>query len=260
MDPLWGTPTSSIDWCESNYVVHRSVAEFWNTISNVGLILAGCIGAYLKLKEKLEFRFVILDFYILSIGLGSAMFHATLLFHSQLADELPMVWEILHWTYVIREMYNTANSASGKLAKRLIIFGVAWTFVSPIIHRQHPVLFQLLFGCLQFFCLYSVTRMYKKCENVMSRRLYWAYLISGLVAFAFWLVDQSACSMLQGTFSGYSWWRYLGSLHGYWHLLMAVHAYSGSLFSATIRLETLRCYPTFKWLWGVVPYVTKNKL
>jgi len=35
----WGHPTASIDWCEENYVVSYYIAEFWNTISNLAMIV-----------------------------------------------------------------------------------------------------------------------------------------------------------------------------------------------------------------------------
>ena len=37
----WGPVTSSIDWCEENYVQSYYIAEFWNTITNAGFIALG---------------------------------------------------------------------------------------------------------------------------------------------------------------------------------------------------------------------------
>ena len=40
----WGLPTSTIDWCEQNYAVTPYVAEFFNTVSSLAMVLAGVLG------------------------------------------------------------------------------------------------------------------------------------------------------------------------------------------------------------------------
>ena len=46
MDPsgFWGVPTASIDWCEQNYAITPFVAEFWNTLSSLAMVIAGVVG------------------------------------------------------------------------------------------------------------------------------------------------------------------------------------------------------------------------
>jgi len=41
---FWGPPTSSIDWCETNYAQSRFVAEWFNTTSSLALVAAGLLG------------------------------------------------------------------------------------------------------------------------------------------------------------------------------------------------------------------------
>jgi hypothetical protein len=42
----WGKPTALLDWCEENYIVHWAVAEFWNTISNGGMVFLSMFGIF----------------------------------------------------------------------------------------------------------------------------------------------------------------------------------------------------------------------
>ncbi len=89
---FWGPPTSTVDWCEANYVVSHYVAEFWNTVSNIGLLVLGIYGVRMCLREGLAVRVDLLLLFglIAVVGLGSAAFHATLLKTSQQLDETPM--------------------------------------------------------------------------------------------------------------------------------------------------------------------------
>ena len=51
----WGEPTSTLDWCEKNYVVSYYVAEAWNTITNLSMIIPpiyGFISAYIQGIER----------------------------------------------------------------------------------------------------------------------------------------------------------------------------------------------------------------
>ncbi|KAI8364157.1 ceramidase-domain-containing protein [Radiomyces spectabilis] len=40
----WGPITSSVDWCEKNYTHWYYVAEWWNTLSSLAMIVLGLLG------------------------------------------------------------------------------------------------------------------------------------------------------------------------------------------------------------------------
>ena len=90
---FWGPVDSTVDWCEANYIVTSYVAEFYNTLSSVPMIIWGIIGIVLTRKYcckdlKYTAAFTGLSF----VGIGSSAFHGTLRFHAQLLDELPMLY------------------------------------------------------------------------------------------------------------------------------------------------------------------------
>ena len=83
----WGEPDSSIDWCERNYVVTPYIAEFYNTLSNIVLLVVGLFGLWRCFVMDLELRFYAMSFCTIVVGFGSAAFHGTLHYHWQLMDE-----------------------------------------------------------------------------------------------------------------------------------------------------------------------------
>ena len=67
----WGKPTSTIDWCERNYVVIYYIAEFWNTITNLGMIIPPIYGIIDSFQQGFETRYKILYGLLLLTGIGS---------------------------------------------------------------------------------------------------------------------------------------------------------------------------------------------
>src|SRR5262249_21282825 len=102
VDPagVWGIPTASIDWCEQNHVVTPWIAEFWNTLSSVAMVIAGLVGACTRrfaTEVRIAFGLLIL------VGLGSIAFHATLRFELQMLDELPMLYLVTWLVWLLVE-------------------------------------------------------------------------------------------------------------------------------------------------------------
>ncbi|MFY0577328.1 ceramidase domain-containing protein [Cystobacter fuscus] len=88
---FWGPNTATVDWCETNYEHFHYVSELFNSVSSPAMVLAGALGILLH-RRVLERRFILAFALVGVVGLGSIAFHATLLFQSQMMDELPMLY------------------------------------------------------------------------------------------------------------------------------------------------------------------------
>ena len=76
------------NWCELDYAFTFYVAEFFNTLSSVPLIILGLAGMFHALGQGLERRFVVCYASIATVGVGSCAFHGTLLYVGQVMDEV----------------------------------------------------------------------------------------------------------------------------------------------------------------------------
>ena len=95
---------SNVDWCESNYAYSPLIAEMWNTASSVPMTFVAIFGLW-KARECLlmESRWAWAWAMLAVVGVGSALFHATLLHVFQAADELPMLYCNLVFAYLMLE-------------------------------------------------------------------------------------------------------------------------------------------------------------
>jgi dihydroceramidase len=257
--PFWGTPTASVDWCETNYEVCHFIAEFWNTITSSFISVLGLLGLYLILRERIEKRFAVLYAGIVVIGLGSVAFHGALLLEYQLLDELPMIWTTLTWVYIYQTMESPRKGRpqDAVLAKRLAIFAAIWTVGAPWVHFHAPLAFQSLFVGLMGYSMMNAHKYYKVCNNPTARTMYIIYNMSLAAGACIWLIDTHACNKLHYLFGSYWWHKYVGSLHGYWHCFMSLNVYLGPVFAAVVRAQCLDVPASIKW-WGPVPYVKRD--
>ena len=95
---------SNVDWCESNYAYSPLIAEMWNTASSVPMTFVAIFGLWkastcLLMESRWAWAWAMLAV----VGVGSALFHATLLHVFQAADELPMLYCNLVFAYLMLE-------------------------------------------------------------------------------------------------------------------------------------------------------------
>ncbi|RNA17485.1 alkaline ceramidase 3 [Brachionus plicatilis] len=227
MHGYWGNRTATIDWCENNYEVTHYVAEFWNTLSNFVLILFPLYGVYWSLKHihfskkhstsdrkyfKIPTSLILCHVGLTMVGIGSWMFHMTLLYPMQLLDELPMIYgtgiliyanyEIIMSVYQLR-LGQTA-SKPGPLAKVLssksliisliILYCSVVTFVYMSVWKN-PIFHEVAFAIMSAVVI---------CENVslirmlnMSKRLYAISFGYYMFGFLLWNIDNKFCSYLK---------------------------------------------------------------
>lgn len=102
---------STVDWCEHNYAVTKYVAEYWNTLSGISLIVSG-LYFYINNKEWIqiskfnyEIRTVIHS--TIWVGIGTMLFHMTLKYPFQLVDELSMLFLANNYLYLLLKLYTT---------------------------------------------------------------------------------------------------------------------------------------------------------
>ncbi|KAK6525801.1 Alkaline ceramidase 3 [Arthrobotrys megalospora] len=152
---VWGVPTSSVNWCESDYTISFYIAEFFNSCSSLCMVAFGLLGQWslsylsknvnrtprprrkdpeiydplLENPGLLGVNRVWLTWFALQIvGWGSVAFHGSLQWWSQAFDEVPMVWTaILHLSSGLVGRYDpfplatASQNAQGGWAKTYLV-------------------------------------------------------------------------------------------------------------------------------------------
>lgn len=228
---VWGNPTSNIDWCESNYQVSYYIAEFWNTLSNIFIIVFSVIGLGYARRDNLELRFILCYVILLIVGIGSALFHGTLLYQTQLLDELPMIYATACLVYITKEIAGEKDSYNKQL---IAILGTICTVVTvTYVAMNIPIIFQASFVVLAIIALcYSVLIVmnYKH-----SRLLFMTGIGLFLTGAVIWITDRVLCDQLQSLrvilgyplkplSQGHAWWHFFSMSGSYLFLLFSIHA------------------------------------
>jgi dihydroceramidase len=255
---FWGPPTSSIDWCETNYAQSRFVAEWFNTTSSLALVAAGLLGFALH-RRALERRFLVAYAALMVVGLGSIAFHATLRFELQMLDELPMLWLALVITFILAELGRPPGVRAGRrLAFLLAAHGLLVTALCTLTRGALQfACFQISFGSLEVYCLARAWRIGRSSTVPSARRLLAVGFAAYGVAVAAWFVDLRFCSFVGGVLPAHGLVN--PQLHAVWHVLVSVGFYSILLLIAHERLVVLGRQPTIEARFGVLPAVRPGR-
>lgn len=259
VDPLvgvWGRPSSTLDWCEENYIYSSYVAEFWNTFSNLAMILPSLLGVWYSLKYSLEWRYLLCFISFLIVGVGSLLFHGTLTYSMQLLDELPMLILAAFMLFALLEMGEERGRKTLSMCIKALLL-VAYTTVVSLVYIYindptfHEVAYALLVVALTFHGFYNLGKY--------SQWKYLAFSITSLsiyvLGFVLWNIDNHFCHRWRelrrstGTVGDM-----LTQFHAWWHLFAGMGTYMHLIVSSRIRMEHLKHPCKVKYLFGV-PYV-----
>jgi dihydroceramidase len=192
---VWGERTASIDWCESNYEITPWIAEFWNTISNLAMIVPSLYGCFVVLTQGFETRYLISYIFFLIVGIGSWMFHMTLQYSMQLLDELPMIYTTCLF------IYNQAmiKEGPGKHNLRLMgcLAGYAILFTAIYSVWSNPLVMEYMYAFVIFILLGQSTWLLYQESNPACLRVFIIGTSLYALAFLIWNIDNHFCSSLQ---------------------------------------------------------------
>eukprot|EP00897_Mesotaenium_endlicherianum_P009188 jgi/Mesen1/8298/ME000451S07502 len=243
---FWGPITSSTQWCEENYAFSPYVAEFFNTISNAFFLVLAGFGLWHSIKQGFERRFHYLYVSLVVVGIGSALFHATLQHVQQQSDETPMVWGMLLYMYVL---FSPEWHYKYSMPTFLVLYGTLFA----IIHSQlrFVVIFQLHYIFLCLLCAPRWVKYYYQTQDRRARSLAHWYLFVLVVGTGCWLADRHMCSSMRAlpvNPQGHAWW----------HLFMSINSYLGIAFLQYCRGVQLNWKPEVRYCLGI-PYIRIDK-
>lgn len=236
----WDKVTSTIDWCEENYVVTPYIAEAMNTISNSVFILLAFYAIYSAVHNRLETRFVLINLGFSLVGIGSWLFHMTLKYEFQLLDELPMIYAtcIPMWS-VFSEGVTTKKSIT--IGTSVLIGANVLTAV--YLYMKDPTIHQVAYALLNVFIVgRSHYLTLKFVTDPKARKLLFNTMIKGIVIFLsgyiLWNMDVHFCnSWIKLRRSIGMPYGFFFELHAWWHILTG----SGVYFYV-VYLEYLRVW------------------
>ena len=234
---FWEPHSSSVDFCEPNYLLSEYIAEPHNVWSSLFITVIGMVGFFYgnPLNElSVSAMYIILAV----IGLGSAGQHTTLHWFYQSSDEVPMLWQILtflHMLYITNISKNKNSSAPG-----YAFIGIA--VLQTVLYYRFQQIYAVFLASMVVYSTIIIvgTHSLVYTTNKEHRRLrlkvhYWAvfsYLIFGV---ALWVIDMNLCSYLTPLYvrvSGFT-------LHVFWHIFAGIGSYLTATNLTIMRLQEM---------------------
>ncbi|KAJ3227266.1 Alkaline ceramidase 3 [Chytriomyces hyalinus] len=269
-DGVWGPVTSTLDWCEENYVLTPYVAELWNSTSNVFFLLLAWLAVInLQAVGANEVRNYIAIWSLIVVAVGSILFHGTLWYSYQMLDELPMIYNACILVFCALQIY--PESRDRKLTVGLALSAYSAAVTSIYLAIKNPEFLALSHGTLAVYLIYLLTAQIQhmsKTHLQHASKIHslwtlhkWA-LVSYFCGFVVWSIDNNFCSALRqarevvGTPLGFVF-----EFHVWWHLFAACGGYGVILLVAYMRLLAVgRGEVDLVWVRGVLPLMRLSKM
>ena len=222
--PLHG-PAANHDFCEENYRYTGYLAEFHNSWSSLPIIFYGGLGPYYTRKYATsEARFSASFISIGAVGIGSTLYHGTLMRFGQVLDEVPMLCIIFAGAFCFIE--DQKEPKHGQWLPILLIAACMALVAGYLVYYLY-VLFLMAFAGGVVLLLVRGLAVQRKASK-LSGRLLGIAAMSILCGFVCWMVDEHFCTSVQHL-----------RLHIGWHIATGFGGYMFTMFLVTLRASVV---------------------
>ncbi len=243
----WGEITANYDWCEVNYNVTEYVAEFFNAMSSITIVLAGVYFYSLSCKYTYGLRFKIAGAITSVVGVGSMAFHGTLQRWGQVLDEVPMLWSAAIFLYIcIMSLYWSKEQEDlygGRLSYLMLAF---CTIVTSIYFLDGGFPFFIL-TYLAMVIMISVLSLNKAGSSKYGRFAFYAigFYVGG--SLFLWVPEQAFCGNRLEVSHDHGLRALPIPLHSFFHVTSAIGPVCFLTFTVAEELEKLGRKPFIEW-------------
>ncbi|KAK5084072.1 hypothetical protein LTR70_008054 [Exophiala xenobiotica] len=247
---FWSPSTSAANFCEEDYAISFYMGEFINTLSNLAYIYYALYPPLLSLRARKDVSSQVLStsmiwdvhvIALMSIGITSAMFHASLQSFPQFLDESSMYFLVAGFAF---DLLTTSYSMiPGKHTiihhhRTVIASGILLTVLTTStisLWTGDLLIHTFTFAAAIIICGIRMGGLIRKHGKEARSKLYWHLFTADMTlnaGLALWLIDCSPtyCAYLRqfrkqlvialppplGVMLGF-----LTEFHGWWHILTA---------------------------------------
>ncbi|QLG74938.1 hypothetical protein HG535_0H02650 [Zygotorulaspora mrakii] len=270
----WGEVTSTIDWCEENYVVSKYIAEWSNTITNGTFVITALYSTYCAWRNRLELRFLWIGVGFALVGVGSWLFHMTLQYHYQLLDEMPMIYAtcIPTWSILCETKDTLTGKGQSSPLNRQISIAIAITTIVSLLSWIYlvfkiPEIHQTVYGFITVLVvIMSGFLTYKYVDDKVAKKSLYQCMTIGIVTFLAgfisWNLDNLFCSFwihVRRSYLELPLGVFL-ELHAWWHILTGTGIYYYIVYLQYLRVLTQGFGNDFKliWRWKFLPELVRK--
>lgn len=256
----WGIPTSTIDWCEENYVVSPYIAELVNTATNSAFILLAGYACINVLRHKHNLQFLLVSIGFIIVGFGSWMFHMSLLYEYQLLDELPMIYATCVPFWIVFS-YSKSRATGYKIAVGITAFAITLTVV--YLKYRDPLIHQIPYGILTGITMLKSVFLVNEHVHIVETRkqmnniMIWGFIYI-VLAYFLWNTDIHLCDLYRRTRRNIGMpYGFILEGHGWWHLLTGIGVYHYIVYLEHLWVFLIHKENEYeiKWSLGFVPHL-----
>jgi dihydroceramidase len=204
----------------------------------VGIL--NCVALKAELRDY--FNMVVVIFFV---GIGSLAFHATLLFHSQLLDEIPMVYGAAGLIFCLLETTNQYDTEKEK-AKGMITASVLISYSLLItcwyLLSGNPLIFQVGYTIMAAFLViapaFYLPGFTKDLASAKKKAIWNCYHFAigcYVLGTSIWIFENTNCMRVREWRNTMGLPKFAFQLHAHWHLLTQIASFSYTMMLLYLR-------------------------